>query len=82
MQIAQVWLQGSSLACDLENSQVFSHLSPYFFTARRADQSDSLDKSPKLQLCHDWQLGQNTEGSNLTVYFRAIFVCLFFVNIG
>lgn len=43
----------------------------YFFTAWRAHQGDSLDKSPKLQLCHDWQLGQNTEGSNVTVYFSA-----------
>lgn len=45
-----------------EKSGVVSHLSPYFFTARRPNQGHSLDKSPELQLCHDWKLGQNTEG--------------------
>lgn len=71
MQIAQVWLRGNTSAVIEEKNRVISHLSPYFFTARRANQSDSLDKSPKLQLCHDWQLGQNTEGRNITVHLSA-----------
>lgn len=73
MQIAQVRTRGSSSGVTLRKER--SHLKlPYFFTARRPNQSHSLDKSPKLQLCHDWKLGQNTEGIE---YFLGGKMCTF-----
>lgn len=66
MQIAQVWSGGSSSAVISEKRPAASRLHPVCLPARRADQGHPLDQSPQLQLCHDWQLGQNPEG-NLSV---------------
>lgn len=55
------WGPGPSVSTQPQTYSFLTHLL-FSLTARWPNQVDSLDKSAQLQLRHDRELGQNTEG--------------------
>lgn len=73
MQIAQVRMTLlSSNMWFVELNRMILNPSYFLFTAWWSNQVNPLDKSTKLQLCHDRQLGQNIEGPTTATYTQML----------